>query len=43
MPDPRWYDRDCPRCERPGVRVRDEDGRWVWECPQQCNQETGDE
>jgi hypothetical protein len=40
---PRWYDRDCPRCERPGVRVRDEDGRWVWECPQQCNQETGDE
>jgi hypothetical protein len=22
----------CPVCERPGVRVRDEDGRWVWEC-----------
>jgi hypothetical protein len=42
---PRWYDVDCPRCERPAIRVRDEDGRWVWECRTAAhnNQETDDE
>ena len=35
----------CPVCERPAVRVKDEDGRWVWECREKShnNQETDDE
>ena len=30
---PEWFDGPpCPVCSRPAIRVRDEDGRWVWVC-----------